>query len=55
MFIAQSTTQIALRKSAMSSAESDYLRIPLRPRTKSAVDPLHGTPTELNMVRGRRL
>ena len=55
MFIAQSTTQNALWRSAMSSAEIINCGFPYDLEQESAVDPLDGTPSERNMVRSFRL
>ena len=51
MFIAQSTTQIALRRSAMFSAKVINCGFWYNLEQKTAVDELHGTPTERNMLR----
>jgi hypothetical protein len=48
MFIAQSTTQITLRRSAMFSAKVINCGFWYNLEQKSAVDPLHGTPSERN-------
>jgi hypothetical protein len=50
MFIAQSTTQIALPRSAMSSTEVISFGLWYDLEQKSAVDDLHSSPTERNMV-----